>query len=113
MNTKQVLDEIWEERQRQDEKFGVQHRETEMRTDRLYRILRAHDPLTVARAEYEFEVKQNRVSWMTVLAEEFLEAIIETTPPVDRKALRAELIQVAAVAVAWIEDLDRTEVASE
>ena len=40
--------------------------------------------------------------WRLVLAEEVAEAFAETDPG----RLRAELIQVAAVAVAWIEDLD-------
>ena len=103
------LDEIREERQRQIAKFGDQHHVTEMKSDRLWRILRAHDPLAMVRTEYEFEAKQNRLEWATILLEEFLEAIHETVTPVDKAALRMELIQVAAVCVAWCEDLDRGE----
>jgi len=40
--------------------------------------------------------------WCSILTEEFAEAMAET----DRAKLRAELVQVAAAAVAWIEDLD-------
>lgn len=47
-------------------------------------------------------------SWFKVLAEEFTEAMAED----DSAKLRAELVQVAAVAVAWVECIDRREVAS-
>lgn len=43
------------------------------------------------------------VTWRHVLEEEVAEAFAEADPA----ALRAELIQVAAVAVQWIESLDR------
>jgi hypothetical protein len=42
-------------------------------------------------------------TWAKILAEEVAEAFAETDPA----ALRKELVQVAAVAVAWIEGLDR------
>jgi hypothetical protein len=42
-------------------------------------------------------------SWDTILREEVLEVRLAT----NRAELRAELVQVAAVAVAWIEALDR------
>jgi hypothetical protein len=41
--------------------------------------------------------------WRDVLWEEVAEAFAEKDPP----ALRAELVQVAAVAAAWIEAIDR------
>jgi hypothetical protein len=43
------------------------------------------------------------VTWLDVLLEEVLEAFAES----DRGRLRAELIQVAAVAVQWVEAIDR------
>ena len=46
-------------------------------------------------------------TWRHVLAEEFFEALAE----VDPEKLRVELVQVAAVCVAWIEDLDRKRAA--
>lgn len=42
-------------------------------------------------------------TWRHVLSEEFAEALAERDPA----KLRAELIQVAAVAVAWVEAIDR------
>ncbi|WP_354643924.1 hypothetical protein [Kitasatospora camelliae] len=43
------------------------------------------------------------LTWRNVLLEEVHEALAETEPC----ALRAELVQVAAVCAAWIHDLDR------
>lgn len=40
--------------------------------------------------------------WRTILAEEVYEAFAETDPA----RLRHELVQVAAVAAAWVEDID-------
>jgi len=49
--------------------------------------------------------------WLTVLTEEVGEAaqevLLATSHDASRIGLRAELIQVAAVAVAWIEAIDR------
>lgn len=79
-----VLREVLDERLRQDARWGEQN----------------HDPL----------------GWLAILAEEFGEVAAEVTkacvPPVgDRDAhlakLRGELIQTAAVAVAFVECLDR------
>jgi predicted house-cleaning noncanonical NTP pyrophosphatase (MazG superfamily) len=46
-----------------------------------------------------------RLTWRHILAEEFHEALAETDP----QALRTELIQTAAVAVKWVQALDRRE----
>ncbi|KAB8172377.1 hypothetical protein [Microbispora catharanthi] len=46
---------------------------------------------------------EGRLTWRHILHEEVLEAFAEDDP--DR--LRTELIQVAAVAVKWVQDLDR------
>jgi NTP pyrophosphatase (non-canonical NTP hydrolase) len=78
-----VLGEVGAERARQDERWGEQN----------------HAP----------------IAWIAVLGEEFGEAAqaalnltwLERTGFDDRQALRRELIQVAAVAVAAIESLDR------
>ena len=55
------------------------------------------------------------VEWLAILAEEFGEVATETNAIIwDKKSrdevwehLRSELIQVAAVAVAWIQQIDR------
>ncbi|WP_193318854.1 hypothetical protein [Nonomuraea phyllanthi] len=56
-----------------------------------------------ARCETEAAARDGALTWRHVLAEEVLEAFAETDP----ERLRAELIQVAAVAVKWCQALDR------
>ncbi|GAA4624473.1 hypothetical protein GCM10023196_024750 [Actinoallomurus vinaceus] len=46
-----------------------------------------------------------RLTWRHILAEEFHEALAETDP----RALRTELVQTAAVAVKWVQALDRRD----
>jgi predicted house-cleaning noncanonical NTP pyrophosphatase (MazG superfamily) len=46
-----------------------------------------------------------RLSWRHILAEEFYEALAET----DMDPLRTELVQTAAVAVKWVQALDRRD----
>ena len=73
----QVLADMVRERERQDQKYGVQEH-----SDR---------------------------SWLAILVEELGEAAAEviTNPGYSERRLKWELIQVAAVAVAWIESIDR------
>jgi hypothetical protein len=47
--------------------------------------------------------QEGTTTWKHILREEFLEAMAEEDP----EQLREELVQVAAVAVAWIEAIDR------
>ncbi|MFI7637972.1 NUDIX domain-containing protein [Nonomuraea sp. NPDC049400] len=56
-----------------------------------------------ARRETEAAAAEGTLTWRHILAEEVLEAFAETDP----ERLRAELIQVAAVAVKWTQALDR------
>lgn len=96
MDTDRVLNEIRSERQRQNEKFGTLRYPdgTGRRGDieealRLKAICKANGPA--------------EDNWRDILAEEKGEAFAETHPGL----LRAELVQIAAVAVAWIEDIDQ------
>lgn len=84
MSAKSILEEVAHERRRQDGKWGPQYH---------------HD-----------------AHWLAILMEEVGEAAEcvckAEVPPVSpgaegwRTAVRAELVQVAAVAVAWIETID-------
>ena len=47
------------------------------------------------------------ITWTDILIEEVWEALAESEP----ESLREELIQVAAVCVGWVEDLDRRQFA--
>ncbi|MFD5616470.1 hypothetical protein [Kitasatospora sp. NPDC127060] len=48
--------------------------------------------------------RRGRKTWRHILIEEVFEVLAE---PADREAMRAELVQVGAVVVSMIEDLDR------
>jgi hypothetical protein len=96
--TQLVLDEVRWERQRQDVLWGEQNH-----PDRL-----GHMSSHAARAEVLKQVNARRVRsgtlcWDGILLEEVYEALAETDPGL----LRAELIQVAAVAAGWVEAIDR------
>ena len=56
-----------------------------------------------ARRDCEMAFASGRGSWRHILREEFHEALNESDPVL----LRAELVQVAAVAVKWIDAIDR------
>lgn len=92
-----VLSDVIAERQRQHARYGWQQHPDG--TGGLPAVLareaaqRECDDLTVA----------GLLTWRAILAEEVAEAFAE----VDHDRLREELIQVAAVAVQWIEALDR------
>lgn len=57
----------------------------------------------IFRAQVEAQALRRQLTWLDILLEELGEASAEDDP----SALRAELVQVAAVAVAWVEALDR------
>jgi len=91
-----VLGDVERERLRQDAKWGEQNHPDG-----------THDSYTL-RAEAERRLADNAakhgsLTWRHILAEEFYEALAEEDPV----KLRAELIQVAAVAAAWVEAIDR------
>lgn len=92
-----VLDEVSDERHRQDKKWGEQNLPDGT----------AHDAWAlqrdIAQSECEAAKKAGTVTFRHVLMEEVLEALAETDPT----RLRAELVQVAAVAVQWVEAIDR------
>lgn len=58
---------------------------------------------TIAKKSYELAAHEGRCTWAHVLDEEVAEALAETDPG----RLRFELLQVAAVALHWVSNLDR------
>ncbi len=93
-----VLLEVEAERVQQDAKWGVQSHP-----------LGAGEPWYVSKRDYAIkdvdEAAQNgSITWGLILREEHYEAMAEGDP----QKCRAELIQVAAVAVAMIEYIDRS-----
>lgn len=92
-----VCREVVQERVRQDELWGEQNHPdgTGLSTDKA--------SATRAKLICDRLADQGLVAWRDILHEEVSEAFAETDPA----KLRAELIQVAAVAVNWIEAIDR------
>jgi hypothetical protein len=92
-----ALEEVFGERERQEAKWGPQNHENGTGApEQIVAADRARQ-----RCEEAFSVGLG--TWADILAEEFFEVMGAT----DDERLRAELIQVAAVAVAWVEAIDR------
>jgi len=91
-----VLGDVQAERFRQIAKFGEQRRE-----DGTGGPVMQHKA-DEARACCEYLAKHGGADWRAVLLEEVFEAMAEDDPV----KLRAELVQSAAVCVAWVEDID-------
>lgn len=92
-----ILEEVSHERARQDAKWGQQDHPNGTGV-----------PSMQAAAERSRRVCEQNFyngsgTWADILREEFHEALAEGEPA----NLRTELIQVAAVAVAWVEKIDR------
>jgi hypothetical protein len=93
-----VLAEVAAERLRQDAKWGEQnHPDGTGITPEQQKLA------DVARSMCQQVFAEGRGDWAHVLMEEVREALAESDPA----KLRVELVQVAAVSVAWIEALDR------
>lgn len=95
-DTLSVLRYVNAERQHQDVKWGEQNHPdgTHARYTQL---------ADEARALCDEAATRGEVTWRHILTEEFFEATAET----DEEKLRVELIQVAAVAVRWVEAIER------
>jgi hypothetical protein len=93
-----VFAEVAIERTRQDDRWGEQNHPDGTGT---HAVDTTFSELARVRCEQAFA--QGAGTWRLILAEEVGEAFAENDPA----ALRAELLQVAAVAVAWVEAIDR------
>lgn len=107
MTRETVLAEVSAERVRQDAKWGEQNHPDGTRDDR--RLLGDTDLPTwgticyLARMGTDAAARAGTLDYLDVLLEEVAEAFSESDPI----RVRAELVQVAAVAVAWVEAIDR------
>lgn len=101
-STAKVLAETHWERRAQDARWGERNH-----PDRpsLVHLGSAAREATYWKSENAYRARTCRLAWDGILLEEVYEALAEA----DVSRLRAELIQVAAVAVAWVEALDRRE----
>jgi len=112
-----IAAEIAAERTAQDERFGRQDhpdldpRDIDAVTRHLYAFrARRWQEINAERAQLTTswrcpseQAPHVHTAWDGVLLEEVYEALAESDP----ERLRAELVQVAAVAVAWIQAIDR------
>lgn len=101
-----VLVEVSRERARQEVKWGEQNHPDGTGPDMLIVSSRAPSNAVLrdaARARCDRMHARGRGTYEQILTEEVLEAYAEDDPA----KLRAELVQVAAVAVAWVEKIDR------
>lgn len=99
-----VLAAIVAERARQDEQWGEQnHPDGTGPEQEILPGWRAGDLATAARNACQHHASMGVVTWRDIFGEEVCEAFAETEPA----KLRAELIQAAAVLVAWVQALDR------
>jgi hypothetical protein len=106
--TDRVLSEVLAERIRQDDKWGQQnHRDGTGPDQGVLDGWTASALAEAARNNCQRHAEMGIVSWLDILGEEVAEALAEDDPA----KLRAELLQVAAVAVAWIEAIDRRKAA--
>jgi hypothetical protein len=111
LHTASILAEIGQERRRQIERWGEQnhpsldvllvHRTPERMADEYEIPTEAR-----AKAMTEAAMRRGELTWGHILVEELAEAV-EAGVLNGEHAMRAELVQVAAVAVAWIEAIDR------
>ncbi|WP_330349613.1 hypothetical protein [Streptomyces sp. NBC_00582] len=95
----EILGEVAAERGRQDEKWGEQNHPDG--TGQYPETIDAD----VAKMACQSAAEGGYLDWLHILREEVAEAFAESAP--DR--LRKELVQVAAVATAWIEAIDRRQ----
>ena len=105
--TDDVLTEVAAERLRQDARWGEQNHRDGYGIEDLRRSLRfiiSHEsPARGAQMFGEGALSSGCLTWSLILLEEVMEALEERDPA----RLRAELVQVAAVAVQWAEAIDR------
>lgn len=92
-----ILAEVQAERERQDARWGEQNH-PDGTGDRRWSAA-----ANVVRGEVDDDARRGRTTWNGVLREEVFEVLAEEDPG----KIRAELVQVAAVAVAWIAAIDR------
>ena len=100
-----IFEEIRAERQRQDEKFGEQNHPMLGKSRYTDKVFPGLGDLADTLVDYRMRCNTNKYGWYDVLQEEICEAFSEAEPEKQRE----EMVQVAAVAVAIIECLDRRE----
>ena len=102
---KEIIEQIKAERIRQDNKFGVTSHDSVNPTiprkfrNKFYGICSEEE----ARERCEGNHLHKSITWSHI----FIEEVAEVVNSKDERDRREELIQVAAVCIAWLEDIDR------
>lgn len=102
-STAWVLDEVSYERCRQDAKCGQPSLPDGTGPEVALFGIHFEEYSHLFRDLCDYAHDHGRKTWAHVLLEEVFEALAESDPT----RIREELIQVAAVAVQWVEDIDR------
>lgn len=104
-HTIRVSEQVVIERRAQDARWGEQNHPDHHPNVRNAGPSRMYEIPSEDRAKYTCELRRDAgtLSWADILLEEFVEALEAPTT----ESLREELIQVAAVAQAWVECIDR------
>lgn len=110
--TANVLQEIAAERVAQDAKWGEQNHplvDPVLRNRPHTRMAEEYEIPTALRATRlcQMAAERGQVTWLHILSEEVSEFMAAAQHTDDRAYARAEMVQVAAVAVAVIESIDR------
>jgi len=99
-----VLAEVRKERQFQENKWGQQNHPDGTGEDQFWSFEGTLGEIRdVMKMRCDSLSKDGKPTYESILTEEFFEAIAEK----EKLKLRAELVQVAAVAVSWVEKIDR------
>lgn len=96
MGQARVMARVSEERARQDDTWGEQHW-PDGTDPSLY------EPHAAQMKYINDHMSPESHTWADIFLEEVYEALAETDP----EKLKTELVQCAAVAVAWVEDIDQ------
>ncbi len=107
IETSLVMSEVARERALQNEQWGEQNHPDGtgpyVGASRVTRTAGLATQAEDARRACQEADRRGDVTWYLILREEYLEAVAEDDPA----TLRTELIQTAAVCVAWVEAIDR------
>lgn len=93
-----ALNDIVHEQQAQVDTWGVQDH-----LDGITNLALAKAARDAAKARCDRHAREGAVTWKDILLEEVFEALAEEDP----ELLKAELIQVAAVAASWADAIER------
>ncbi len=101
----QIFKDIQKERERQDQKWGEQSHPSVVEGLELFDLPEEYQVPSENRAKRlcEEAFETGKPTWAVIAVEELCEAI--QSP--DDKLRREELVQLAAVLVHWIEDIDK------